>query len=167
MAAGSTYTPIATYTVGSAVADYTFSSIPGTYTDLFVSINCGTSASGQSLGMRFNSDSGSNYSSTEMWGNGSTASSGRLTSSTFIRAVGRGIGTDTTLIDTGFVNIQNYSNTTTYKTSLIRSGVSGGTIASVGMWRSTSAITSITFFGEGPSNIISGSTLTLYGITAA
>ena len=34
MAAGSTYTPIATTTLGSNVASYTFSSIAGTYTDL-------------------------------------------------------------------------------------------------------------------------------------
>lgn len=167
MPAGSTYSTIATTTLGSAASSYTFSSISGIYTDLFLVINGGTSASGQSIGMQFNSDSGSNYSSTEMWGTGSATSSGTLSNATFIRAVGRGIGTDSTLIDTGFVSIQNYSNTTTNKTSLIRSGVSGGTIASVGLWRSTSAITSITLFGEGPSNLITGTTLTLYGIAAA
>jgi hypothetical protein len=163
----STYTPIYAQTLSSATSSITFSNIPTTFTDLFIAINTGTSSIGQSVGMQFNSDSGSNYSSTEMWGNGSTTSSARLTNATFIRAVGRGIGTDTTLIDTGFVNIQNYSNTTTNKTILIRSGVSGGTIASVGLWRNTSPITSVTFFGEGPSNIIQGSTFTLYGIKAA
>ena len=162
-----TYESIASTTLGSAQADVEFTSIPGTYTDLVLVINCGTSVSGQSIQMQFNSDSGNNYSSTEMWGNGSSASSGRLTNTSAIRAVGRGIGTDTTLIDTGFVSIQNYANTTTNKTALIRSGVSGGTIASVGLWRDTSAITSIKLIGEGPSNIITGSTFTLYGIKAA
>jgi len=163
----STYTPIYAQTLSSATASITFSNIPTTFTDLAVVINTGTSSSGQSVGMYFNGDTGSNYSSTEMWGTGSAAVSARLNNATFIRAVGRGIGTDTTLITTGLVNIQNYSNITTNKTSLIRSGVSGGTIASAGVWRSTSPITSITFFGEGPSNIIQGSTFTIYGIKAA
>jgi hypothetical protein len=34
----STYTPIATTTLGSAAASYTFSSISGTYTDLVLRI---------------------------------------------------------------------------------------------------------------------------------
>ena len=38
MAAGSTYTPIATTTLGSAQADVTFSSISGSYTDLVLII---------------------------------------------------------------------------------------------------------------------------------
>jgi hypothetical protein len=40
MAAGATYTPIATYTVsGSSTLTYTFSSIPSTYTDLVLVVN--------------------------------------------------------------------------------------------------------------------------------
>lgn len=168
MAAGSTYTPIATYTVGSAIADYTFSSIPGTYTDLVLIVNGGTSASGQSIGMRFNGDSGNNYSSTDFVADAGGPVSGRTTNTNFIRIVGRGIGTDSTLIDNGITNIQSYSNSTACKTTLNRSNVSGGVIACAAVWRATPAtITSITIFGEGPSNLISGTTLTLYGITAA
>lgn len=165
MPAGSTYSTIATTTLGSAAADYTFSSIPGTYTDLVLIINGGTSASGQSIGIRFNSDSGNNYSSTDMWGSGSPTV-GRTSNTSFIRVVGRGIGTDTTLIDNGVTSIQNYANTTTFKSTLNRSNVSGGVIMSAAVWRSTSAITSITVFAES-SNLITGTTLTLYGIASA
>jgi hypothetical protein len=38
MAAGNTYTPLATQTLGSAAASVTFSSISGAYTDLVVSL---------------------------------------------------------------------------------------------------------------------------------
>lgn len=162
----STYSSIATTTLGSATADYTFNSIPGTYTDLVLVINGGTSSSGQSIGMRFNSDSGNNYSSTDAYASGSPTS-GRTTNTSFIRVVGRGIGTDSTLVDNGVTSIQNYANTTTYKSTLNRSNVSGGVIMCVAQWRSTSAITSITIFGEGPTNLIAGTTLTLYGIAAA
>lgn len=167
MAAGSTYTPIATTTLSSAAADYTFTSIPGTYTDLVLIVNGGTSSSGQSIGMRFNGDSGNNYSSTDLVADASGPASGRTTNTNFIRIVGRGIGTDSTLIDNGVTSIQNYSNSTTYKSTLNRSNVSGGVIVCAALWRSTAAITSITIFGEGPSNLITGTTLTLYGITAA
>lgn len=166
MAAGSTYTPIATTTLGSAASTYTFSSIPGTYTDLVLVINGGTSSSGQSIGMQFNGDSGSNYYSVDMWGNGSAVQHGRLTGSTFIRVVGRGVGTDTTLIDNSITHIQNYSSSSAKKAVINRSTISGGVTASGGKWNSTAAITSITLLGES-SNLITGTTLTLYGIAAA
>ena len=163
----STYTPIFSTTLGSATADYTFTSISGIYTDLILIINGSTASSGQSVGIRFNSDSGNNYSSTDMFGGGSTASSGRTTTTSFIRAVGRGIGTSATNKDSGICHIQNYSNTTTYKPVLNRSTISNGVTASGALWRSTSAITSITVFGESGTNLITGTMLSLYGITAA
>lgn len=167
MAAGATYTPIATTTVSSAVADYTFSSIPQTYTDLVLVVNGGTSSSGQSVGMRFNADSGNNYSSSDLVADATGPASGRTANTSFIRIIGRGIGTDSTLIDNGITSIHNYSGTTNNKTTLNRSNVSGGVIVCAALWRSTAAITSITIFGEGPSNLITGTTLTLYGIAAA
>jgi hypothetical protein len=166
MPAGSTYTPIATTTLGSAQASVTFNSFSG-YTDLILIINAGTANTGQSIYLQYNSNTANNYSSTDMWGNGSTASSGRSTSIGFIRVLGRGIGTDNTVIGNSITQIMNYSNTTTFKTLVNRSNVGGGTTATVGLWRSTSAITSLTLTGDGPSNILAGSTFTLYGIASA
>jgi hypothetical protein len=167
MPAGSTYSTIATYTVPSAQTSYTFTSIPGTYTDLILIFNGGISATGNSLHLQFNGDTGTNYSTTDLWGNGSAASSGRTSSANFIRVNGRGIGADNTLTGNCINHIQNYSNTTTFKTLLNRSNETGGTSATVGLWRSTSAITSITLTAESALNILTGSTFTLYGISAA
>jgi hypothetical protein len=68
-------------------------------------------------------------------------------------------------------HLQNYSNSTTYKTVLNRTnyaGSGGWTVASVGLWRDTSAITSIriAISETQTGNFISGSTFTLYGIKA-
>ncbi len=78
-----TYEPIATQTLGSAAASITFSSIPGTYTDLRL-VFVGTLSSGNATtGWRANSDSATNYSETYIGGDGTSAFSGRNTNSTF------------------------------------------------------------------------------------
>jgi len=166
MAAGSTYTPIATTTLGSAAASYTFSSISSTYTDLVLVVTSASSlGTGYGLRMRFNGDTASNYSWTHLYGTGSAAGSSRGTSDTSIligyspAAIGGNVAT---------VNIQNYSNATTYKTDLARGSETDYRVgAIVGLWRNTSAITSITLFDEGAGNLLTGSTFTLYGIAAA
>ena len=159
-----TYEPLATTTLGSSASSVTFSSISGSYTDLVLIAQ--PSASGNlNLVMEINSDTGSNYSFTALGGSGSSAGSNRDTNNTsgFIDWYG--------YMSTGqsnyIININNYSNATTYKTILTRANNTGnGTNANVTLWRSTSAITSIklkTLSGT----ISSGSTFTLYGIKAA
>jgi hypothetical protein len=161
MAAGSTYTPIATTTLGSAQSSVTFSSL-GSYTDLLLVFTYESSAD-SNLQMRFNGDTGSNYSFTAMYGDGSSAASNRGSSTTGIP-----VGYDNTSISGTIsrVNIQNYTNSTTYKTAILRSDNSGYVVARVGLWRNTAAITSITLVNDS-GNINSGSTFTLYGIAAA
>jgi hypothetical protein len=163
----STYTPIYAQTLPSAVASITLSNIPTTFTDLVVVIKGSTSSSGQSIGMYVNGDTGSNYSETSLVGDGSSALSARISSTTFARVVGRYHGTSASLSDTSITQIQNYSNLTTFKTAINRSNVSAGVTSSTILWRSTAPITSLTFFGEASTNIITGSTITLYGIKAA
>jgi hypothetical protein len=164
MAAGSTYTPIATTTLGSNAASYTFSSIPSTYTDLVIVATGGCVGSGEAIFARFNGDS-TNYSDTVLLGNGSSAISTRA-SVTGAHVIGRYTGTDGTINANGILHIMNYANTTTYKTCLTRSNNSLGTSAIVTLWRATpAAITSIALVGS--TNILAGSTFTLYGIQAA
>jgi hypothetical protein len=167
MPAGSTYTPIATTTLGSSQASVTFSSISG-YTDLRLVMNTGTSVNAYPF-LQFNSDTGSNYSLTELLGNGSSASSSRGSNMTHIQTFN--VNT-TTAIDTMMTwDIMNYSNSTTNKTVLLRSSAAGnGTNAIVGMWRNTSAITSVDvgcILSGVARTFNAGSTFTLYGIAAA
>lgn len=159
----STYTPIATQTLTGATSSVSFSSIASTYTDLVLIID-GTVGSNCGIQMRFNSDSGSNYSFTRMTGDGSSASSDRSSNATFME-LGFYV---TTTRNMNIVQIMNYSNTTTYKTVLNRANaqsVNIGAQAYVEMWRSTSAINSITINASG--NLSTGTTLTLYGLAAA
>ena len=165
MAALSSYTPISTQTLSSGSTSVTFNSFTG-YTDLVLVCNVYGTANYSGF-IRFNGDTGSNYSSTTLQGNGSTATSGRATSDTSIYIMTKGVGFDPSYLTTGIINIQNYSNSTTYKTVLSRSGVVrasvGETTAFVGTWRNTAAITSFTIISDG-GTYASGSTFSLYGI---
>jgi hypothetical protein len=167
MAAGSTYEPIATTTASGSSTNVTFSSISGSYTDL-VLIIANVTAQIDNVGITLNSDTGSNYSRTLINGNGSTATSTRGSNQTYLYTMYKDTaGGDPVMSISQF---QNYSNSTTYKTILTRQETnSSGTKsvqAMVSLWRSTSAITSISI-NSGNANFNSGSTFTLYGITAA
>lgn len=164
MAAGSTYTPIATTTLGSAASSVTFSSISGTYTDIVLVISGKyTASTDASPTIRFNSDSSTNYSVTGIDGNGSSASSFRLSNQTEA-LVGSMSGEQSVSI----VQVMNYSNTTTYKTTISRGNNPSNRVRSyVNLWRSTSAINRIDIYTNDPNTYATGSTFTLYGIQAA
>ena len=167
-----TYTPIATQTLTTSSATITFSSIPQTYTDLVLIINGGTASQGDNVWLRFNSDSGSNYSFTELRGNGSTAASARGSNQTFA-SLSSSIGGAPTLGQNFIANVMNYSNTTTNKTVISRVNQPDGSTsypgvgAYVNLWRSTSAISTVLIGRTGGGNLLDGSTFTLYGILKA
>jgi hypothetical protein len=161
----STYEKIATSAVtNSSTGTITFSSISGSYTDLVLIVTGGCSGGGISL--QYNSDTGSNYSMTYMAGNGSSASSNRQTSQTAFNIAG--IVGGQTIDSNTIISIQNYSNSTTFKTGLSRSNTASSEVAgTVGLWRSTSAITSVSIIAiNGTGFFINGSGASLYGIKA-
>jgi hypothetical protein len=90
MAAGNTYVAIATTTTSGNIATITFSSISGAYTDLILVGDGRNNAGGWGWRIRFNGDTGSNYSWTDLEGDGSTAASFR--------------GSNVTSIDTTYSN---------------------------------------------------------------
>ena len=164
----STYTPIASQTLGSAAASVTFSSIPQGYTDLVLVGSIKTGANAYQPILRFNGDSGSNYSSTVVAGDGSIASSNRHTNQNGIYGnPGPGVGTAGNFWP-WIIQIQNYANANVNKTVLHRFNNSQSyVVAGVGLWRNTTAITSITLVAEAGSNDFqSGSTFSLYGIAS-
>jgi hypothetical protein len=163
MPAGNTYESIATQTLGSNTATVTFSSIPSTYTDLVLVVVVKNSSTLNNGRFFFNNDTSALYSGTYIQGNGSAASSGRVSgvNSCYTQEIST---TDWTTIN---INIMNYSNTTTFKTSLIRGGTaSDRTAAWVDLYRSTNAISRLDFETFG-GNLVAGSTFSLYGIRAA
>jgi hypothetical protein len=165
-----TYEPIATTTLASAAASYTFSSIPATYTDLvLIAGNLVATTGNPNVNLQFNGDTGSNYSATILEGTGSSAQAARKTSVTQI-VEGNNVSLGGTNPSTIIYNVMNYSNTTTYKTALLRnselSTTYPGTGATVGLWRNTAAITSVSLT-IGSSTFAAGATFTLYGIKSA
>lgn len=161
----STYTPIATQALESAASSITFNSIPGTYTDLVLVVNAGvTTAGGNALSIQLNGETSSVYSTTRVNGNGSAAGSYRAT-----YFYGFGFSMTNELTSNTIFHINNYANTNVYKTILQRfNNSSSGTSASVTLFPYTAAVTSINLSAEiGATNLLAGSTFTLYGITAA
>jgi hypothetical protein len=166
MSKTATYALIDSYTFPSAQSSFTFSSIPGTYTDLRVVFNGGVVSGSLNLYMQYNSDTGGNYSTRNITGDGGSAFSlSPLSNVTNI--ICNYYGYLTADMNTNIsIDIMDYSNTTTNKTNLTRSNNAGnGTALVIGMWRNTNAITSIRFFPDS-GNFSTGSTFKLYGIQA-
>ena len=164
MPASNTYEAIESITLTNNSSTVTFGSIPQTYTDLIL-IHTITAVSGGTMGidLEFNSDSGTNYSATEILGNGSSASSTRTSNYNYINS-GAGSSANQT---NSIYHIMNYTNTTTYKTVLCHAtDPAAFTRLVAGLWRSTAAITAVRIFHHS-NTFASGSTFTLYGIKAA
>jgi hypothetical protein len=168
MAAGSTYTPIATNTVsGTSTATVTFSSISGSYTDLIIVAN-GSITVNDNTYVQFNSSGGTGYSGTYFTGNGTTAAAGTYTSNDRIVADYTSYPNTTGGAWTTIYHFMNYANTNTVKSCLIRANNAGiGTSLSTHSWNSSAAITSIALQCTGSSKWGNGTTFTLYGIQAA
>ena len=141
------FSSIATVTVGSGGASsITFSSIPSTYTHLQIRA-FGVTSSNFGVTAQVNGDTATNYTIHYLRGDGSnvTANAGANTNIMYAGVV-YSSGPGVMIMD-----ILDYSNTNKYKTFRNLSGADingGGEIAlQSGLWRSTSAITSITFTG--------------------
>ncbi len=158
----STYEKIANTTANGSSSTIDITSIPATYTDLVLIINGYiTGSSGTDYKIRVNSDSGSNYSRTFFQGDGSSAVSYRESNVTstygYLQYTNPAVS---------ILNFMNYSNTTTYKSIVHRdNAASSVVVVTSSLWRSTSAITSISLIAN--ANFASGTTFTLYGILKA
>ena len=169
--ATATYDLIASQTLGSAATSITFSSIAASWTDLRLVFVGKASIGATYIGpwIQFNSDTSTNYSYIYFGGNGSAAYSSNFANQSNVTfANNRSIGsTNNALLD---INIFSYAGST-YKTILSQlsndMNGSGSTESLVGLWRSTSAITSIVLNAGYTNGFPSGTIATLYGIKAA
>jgi hypothetical protein len=162
-----TYEPIATTTLGSTASSVSFTSIPGTYTDLRIVCVGSSNANGQWYA-RFNGLSTALYSYTNISGNGTTAASALATGdlALYFNYSNTYSTTQPAMIT---MDIFSYAGSTN-KTSLLtydgdRNG-SGIVERTVGLWRSTAAITRVDVF-SGSGSFTTGFTATLYGILKA
>lgn len=168
----STYEPIATTTLSSAAASITFSSISSAYTDLrlvLVARSNNTGTPREDLYIRFNSDTGTNYSHTTLYGQDGSVGSFRQSNRTEINAYTGLPGTAGQFSLTTF-DIFSYAGSTNKSCLLTvnndQNTVGGQVGREAGLWRSTSAITSITVLPQ-TNSFDTGTTATLYGILKA
>lgn len=172
-----TYEPIATTTLGSSAASITFSSIPGTYTDLRLVLVSVTNA-GSNLALRFNGDSGANYSGFFLVGQGSPSISYQrnIDSTYFYIANNTTASTFSNRPRIDIVDIFSYSNTSVNTSALFSTANEinhstasiNGVEIGAGSWKNTSAVTSIQILSNnGALTFSSGTTATLFGIQKA
>ena len=146
-ASTSAYESIATATVGSGgSSSISFSSIPSTYTHLQIRLMTLTSGVNTDIVMRFNGDTGNNYSQHYLYGGG--AGSGGSGGSGSANYAIPGILGGTSAPSSGVCDILDYKNTSKYKTVRAISGDdqngSGYLFFYSSAWLNTSAISSIT-----------------------
>jgi hypothetical protein len=163
-----TYEPIQTYTLSTTQSSVTFSSISG-YTDLILVANPIISGgTAYNLQGWFNSDNaGTSYSATRLSGTGSGSGSSDNVPNYPVLLFSGAVKVQTTYGSQFIIQIQNYANTSTFKTVLCRSSnAATGVDAIINTWRSTAAVTSFSVRPE-VSDFAAGSTFTLYGIANA
>ena len=172
------YFPLQVVTVGSAGASsISFSNIPSTYTHLQLRFLLGSARATSSYSaarVTFNSDTGSNYASHRLFGDGSTVTADAQTSQTALYSTWYPNGSKQ-YYGVAVMDILDYANTNKYKTVRTLSGVDDNNASTAGviglqsgLWLSTSAITSISIAeGSGSNNFLQYSQIALYGIKGA
>lgn len=173
-----TYQAIASQVLSSSASSITFSSIPGTYTDLVLKASVRSayaSRSSNPLIITFNGLTTTIYSDTDLYANGLTASSARESAQTSFSASSNYAAFDagtsaTSTFSPVELYIPNYTasankpNLITWNTEN-NSSTAFGLGMSAGLFSSTSAITSITLADFYSPGFATGSRFDLYGIT--
>lgn len=169
-----TYEPIATTTLGADTASISFGSVPNTYTDLRLIITARTdraSTGSDTILLRFNNDAASNYSYTQLTSDGTTAATSLSASTTQILGGLAPRNNNTSgIFGLTVIDIFSYAGSThksTLATAYADISGSGNVYNIVGMWRNTSAITTVSIHLSSTFKYLTGTTATLYGIKAA
>lgn len=151
-------------------SDVVFTGIPSGYKHLQIRAIAKTTrndASVDTMYLRFNGDTGSNYNVHTLSGDGSAASSSSYPGTTLW---GTWSLTDAqsqaNTFAVSIIDILNYSSTDKFKTTRSLGGADKNGSGTVdffsGLWKNTSAINSIRIFAEG--NYVSGTQFALYGV---
>jgi hypothetical protein len=159
-------TPLANLTLSSAASSVTFSSISGSYRDLFLVVNTTSSVyTGSQIQIKINSDTGSNYNRVSL----SNQSGGNtVISQLSTNSAGGYMSVEGGVNGSHQATFFDYAQTDKFKTWTSRAGAAdyGGVELISGRWGSTSAITSINIFDPNGWNYTIGSSFALYGVSA-
>lgn len=170
-----TYQLIASNTLSSSAASVTFSSIPGTFTDIVLrlSVRSDRVANSANLGLKINGAT-TNYSSVYMLKTESgTATGGRIISTDLAYSylgVSNAANSTSNTFTSAEVYFPSYTISQNKSFSVFGAFENNDTnvsmiIGSANLYSSTSAITSLEITSPvGPSNFVSGSSFFLYGI---
>ena len=146
----------------------TFSSIPSTYTHLQIRATIRRVSGTAGIRLTFNGDSTTSYDYHVLSGNGTTAIAGGTASDSYIIYTGQAISTAST-VSVAITDIHDYASTTKNKTVRSFNGFdtngAGTVYLGSGLWRNTSAITTIGITTT--ANFATGTTFSLYGIKGA
>lgn len=157
---------IATVTGNSSSGVVTFSNIPSTYQHLQLRLSVVSTATYNYV--RFNSDSGSNYSWHQLTGDAASVTAGAGANQNLMYATQQ--GGNASFPSATIIDILDYSNTNKNKTMRSLSGIDsngGGFIYyRSGAWYNTAAITNITITLDSDT-YRTGSIAALYGIKGA
>jgi hypothetical protein len=170
-----TYTLISSVTVGSGgAANIEFTSIPSTYTDLCVKLSARGTLTGvtwQNLRLRFNSDSGSNYSYRLLAALSGSVLSASETSTYLRYSYGPYADTTASTFSNAEYYIPNYSSSNPKSVSydsVAENNSSAAALAlTAGLWNNSAALSSIAITPDAGGDWAQYSTAYLYGISNA
>jgi hypothetical protein len=155
----------------SGAASVTFSSIPQTYTDLVLRVSSRDTSAATIANMyvRFNGDSGSNYTDRMLYASGTSVSSGVNSGTGIYYTYSVGANGPAGLFSNNEVIVGAYTGSA-YKAISIENSIANNSTGGLfglnsGMWNSTSAVTSVTFT-PGSGNFAQYTTISLYGVKA-
>jgi len=167
-----TYDFIQQITVTSPALQYTFSSIPQTYTDLVVILEAKSNQTGtsyNSVRVTFNNDTTASYCDQYLYGGTTTGNIGASRETGYgYMAWGDMAQAGQNVLGFTRVDINEYAKTTKFKQCVGIGGSNIGGYYGAHLWKKTEAINRIDFYRDGGANsVASPSKFTLYGIKAA
>lgn len=169
---------IATATGTGSSNTITFSSIPATYQHLqirFIAKSSTTTSVNESVLLRINGDSATNYVEHYLFGGGTSATAGGAVTRSSVSIYNGAMRSNATYVDmmgVGIIDIHDYVSSTKNKTvryfcgNDVNAAASVGPALGSGLWLSTSAVTSVSLVTSS-GNWTTTSQFALYGIKGA
>ena len=161
--------PIFTIPITAGSGNVTITGIPQTFTHLQLRVSVVGSQNGYSSYVRFNGDSGNNYSYHYLNGNGTSVTAAGVASTSFIGLTGVTDGYGSSAPYVAIMDILNYTNTSVNKVTRGIGGIDkngGGEVDThSGCWYNTSAITSLSVVLNG--GTLASGNYSLYGISTS